>query len=176
MGESGAGKSTIINSVMGLVTPEMGNIKVDGIIMNHSSIQNIRNKIAWVPQEINLPYEFVKETIDAPYSLKINHSLKKDLNQMYLLFESLGLDKGIYHKRMREISGGERQRLMICLAVLLNKKILLLDEPTSAVDSITREKMIDFLRSLDVTLLAVTHDDVFASSCDRIIRINKIVY
>ena len=77
---------------------------------------------------------------------------------------------------MREISGGERQRLMICLAVLLNKKILLLDEPTSAVDSITREKMIDFLRSLDVTLLAVTHDDVFASSCDRIIRINKIVY
>ncbi|MEG1903712.1 MAG: ATP-binding cassette domain-containing protein, partial [Bacteroidales bacterium] len=80
----------------------------------------------------------------------------------------------LYKRRMQDISGGERQRLMIAIALLLNKKILLLDEPTSAIDPQTREKMTEFLQSLDVTMLSVTHDLQFASSCHRIINISKL--
>ena len=74
---------------------------------------------------------------------------------------------------MREISGGEKQRVMIALAVLLNKKILLLDEPTSAVDVFTKEKIIQFLKAIRATVIMVTHDDNLASSCDHIVRLIK---
>ena len=63
---------------------------------------------------------------------------------------------------------------MIVLAILLDKKILLLDEPTSAIDSDTRNKMIEFLKNVDITLLAISHDDNFAEACDRIIKLNKL--
>lgn len=174
MGESGAGKTTLLNSLMGLTLPTEGKIKVENIAINYHTIQQIRSKIAWVPQEIHLPYDTVSEAIHAPFELKVNHSIRFDQKRMIDLFLELGLEKEVYSRRMQEISGGERQRLMIALAVLLNKKVLLLDEPTSAIDPHTREKMISFLRSLNVTLLAVTHDLQFASSCDRTIYLSKI--
>lgn len=174
MGESGAGKSTLLNSLMGLTEPSEGRIFVDELPVNAQHIQQVRSKIAWVPQEIHLPYEFVYETVDAPFQLKVNQALHFDLQLMYRLFDRLGLEKSLYKRRMQEISGGERQRLMIAIALLLDKKILLLDEPTSAIDPQTREKMIAFLKSLDITLLAVTHDLQFAASCHRIINISKL--
>lgn len=174
MGESGAGKSTLLNSLMGLTEPCKGQIIVDNLPVNAHHIQQVRSKIAWVPQEIHLPYEFVSETVEAPFQLKVNHSLRFDEEKMYQIFDQVGLERSIYKRRMHEISGGERQRLMIAIALLLNKKILLLDEPTSAVDPQTREKMIDFLKSLDVTMLSVTHDLQFAASCHRTINISKL--
>ena len=174
MGESGAGKSTLLNSLMGLTVPCSGQIVVDGVVVSPHTIQSIRSTIAWVPQEVHLPYEFVRETVSALYELKVNRGASLDENQMFMLFNELGLEHSLYNRRMNEISGGERQRLMLVLAVLLNKKILLLDEPTSAIDSQTRSRIIDFLQKLDVTLLSVTHDMSFASSCHRVIRISKI--
>lgn len=174
MGESGAGKSTLLNSLMGLTVPSSGSIRVDGIPLSSHTIQSVRSKIAWVPQEIHLPYDSVRETVLAPFELKVNHAILLDEKRMFALFEELGLESSIYDRRMLEISGGERQRLMIALAVLLNKKILLLDEPTSAIDPQTREKMIAFLKALDVTLLSVTHDLQFAGSCHRTINISKL--
>ncbi|MEG1586882.1 MAG: ATP-binding cassette domain-containing protein, partial [Bacteroidales bacterium] len=158
----------------GLTIPDEGVILIDGQPVNHHTIQQVRSKIAWVPQEIHLPYELVCETVMAPFELKVNQALRLDEARMYKLFHELGLDNTLYQRRMQEISGGERQRLMIALAVLLNKKILLLDEPTSAIDPQTREKMIAFLQSLDVTLLSVTHDLQFAESCHRTISISKL--
>ncbi|MEG0949081.1 MAG: ATP-binding cassette domain-containing protein [Bacteroidales bacterium] len=174
MGESGAGKSTLLNSLMGLTTPCEGEILIDDIPVDSHHIQQVRSKIAWVPQEIHLPYEFVMETVMAPFELKVNQGIRLNEVKMYSLFEELGLEKSLYKRRMQDISGGERQRLMIAIALLLNKKILLLDEPTSAIDPQTREKMTEFLQSLDVTMLSVTHDLQFASSCHRIINISKL--
>ena len=174
MGESGAGKSTIMKSIMGLIQPDGGKITVCGKEVTHADILSIRSHIAWVPQEVHLPYEFVKEALEAPFVLKVNQSRRFDKDQMFQLFETLSLDKSIYERRMQDISGGERQRLMIALAVMLDKKILLLDEPTSAIDSETREKMIAFLKTINITLFAISHDMPFALTCDRIIRLNKI--
>ncbi len=174
MGESGAGKSTLISSVMGLISPHSGSVMVDGQELNHHSVFAIRKKIAWVPQEVQLPYTYVEEAMLHPYQLRVNHSKHFDKEKMYQLFDAVGLDRSVFSRRMFELSGGERQRLMLVSAVLLEKDILLLDEPTSALDSATREKVIVFLRKQQVTLLSVTHDASFADSCDRIIVLTKV--
>lgn len=174
MGESGSGKSTLMKALMGLNRLSAGTIRVNGISLDAHSIQKIRNLIAWVPQEVQLPYEYVREAMEMPFSFRVNHQKRFDEQKMFSLFDRLGLEKGVYDRRMQEISGGERQRLMLVLAVLLDKKILLLDEPTSAVDPQTREKMIAFLKELPVTLLAVTHDSKFAEACSRTLFIQKL--
>ena len=174
MGESGAGKTTLLNSVMGLLSPESGFIAVGGQVMDCHSVFKIRQKIAWVPQEVQLPYATVEEALLHPYRLRVNHAKRFDKQKLDSYFEAVGLDRSIFSRRMFELSGGERQRLMLVSAVLLEKDILLLDEPTSALDSATREKVIQFLRKQQVTLLSVTHDTRFADSCDRIIVLTKI--
>ena len=70
IGESGAGKSTLLQSLMGIKIPDSGNIIVDDLEINYSNIQSIRNKTAWVPQEIHLPYKNVEECSKALFSLK----------------------------------------------------------------------------------------------------------
>ena len=147
-GESGAGKSTLMKSIMGITLPVKGEIFINNTPINHNTVCNIRTSLAWVPQEIQLPYEYVKETIESPFSLKVNHNKKLDKDKMFQLFESLSLEKSIYDRRMPDITGGERQRLMIVLAILLETKLLLLAEPTSAIDSDTRNKMNDFLKNV----------------------------
>ena len=174
IGESGAGKSTLLCSLMGLVTPRSGEIRVDGRTLDHNSIHSIRGCIAWVPQEIQLPYETVREALLSPYSLKVNHRKKFDEQKMYDYFDRISLCRSVFSKKMTELSGGERQRVMIVSAILLEKKILLLDEPTSALDPETKKKVNHFLRSLDVTMLAVTHDVELVEICDRKIVLNKL--
>ncbi|MGL4292154.1 MAG: ABC transporter ATP-binding protein [Bacteroidales bacterium] len=174
MGESGAGKSTLLNSLMGLTVPSSGIIFVDGIELNHHHVHQVRSRIAWVPQEVHLPYGLVRETIQALFQLKVNQTIRLDEKRLCILLQELGLSPDVCNRRMQELSGGERQRLMIALALLLNKKILLLDEPTSAVDPQTRLKMMEFLNKQEVTLLSVTHDLQFAQSCHRIIHISKL--
>ena len=176
VGESGSGKSTLIGALMGLILPDEGNIYIDGIELNPSSIQHLRSYIAWVPQEVQLPYETVRETVMAPFSLKVNHRRRFDEKRFISLLSELGLDgEEILAKGMRQISGGEKQRVMIALAVLLDKKILLLDEPTSALDFYSKERMTAFLKKLNVTMLSATHDGTFAQNCDKIIRLEKII-
>ncbi len=174
MGESGAGKSTLMNSLMGLTHPSQGRILIDGMELCVGNIQQIRSRIAWVPQEIHLPYEHVCEAIEEPFKLKVNQGKRLDKDVMKTYFLQLGLDDHIYQARMHEISGGERQRLMLIAALLLDKRILLLDEPTSAIDPLTKSKLISFVQELPVTLFAVTHDPDFAKICDRTIHLSKL--
>lgn len=174
MGESGAGKSTLMNSLMGLTLPFEGEIVVDNLVLSVQNIQQIRSKIAWVPQEVHLPYDFVREALEEPFKLKVNQHKHFDKGLMQEYFSQLGLDHALFDARMQDISGGERQRIMLISALLLRKKILLLDEPTSAIDPRTRERLISFFSDLKLTLFAVTHDADFARTCHRTIHLDKI--
>lgn len=175
MGESGAGKSTLINSIVGLTLPSSGEIKVAGFSVDAAHIYQIRSFTAWLPQDVNFPYETAMEALLAPYSLRVNKNLRFDREVCLSLFEKIGLDAAVIDKEIKNISGGERQRLMLVSALMLNKKILLLDEPTSALDGTTRDLFASFLKSLaGTTILAITHDEHFASSFDRTITLKKI--
>jgi len=175
MGESGAGKTTLLNSIVGLTSPVNGAIKVFDLDVNHQNIKQIRSFVAWLPQEINLPYDFAYEVIENAFNLKVNKHLVFSKDKLFELFANVGLEKEIYEQPLQKLSGGERQRFMLVAALLLEKKILLLDEPTSALDGNTRDKLISFLKTFtDTTILAISHSEQFAKSFDKTIILDKL--
>lgn len=171
-GPSGHGKSTLLASVPGFVRPDEGTIRIDGHTLDASTVQQVRRRIAWLPQEFTLPYDTVKELIEAPFRLRINQAQMPSRETVLHHFELLSLEPELYDKRSIEISGGQRQRIMILMAALLHKEIVLLDEPTSALDPDSIARVIDYIHGWhEATVLMVSHDDRFINAFDRKIYI-----
>lgn len=171
-GPSGHGKSTLLASVPGFVLPDEGTIRIDGRTLDASTVQQVRRRTAWLPQEFTLPYDTVKEMIEAPFGLRINQAQKPSRATVLEHFARLGLEAELYDKRSIEISGGQRQRIMLLVAALLKKEIVLLDEPTSALDPDSIARVVDYIRSWhEATVLMVSHDDRFTDAFDRKIYI-----
>ena len=159
-GESGRGKSSLLNAIMGFVPLKEGTITVSGLQLNKNTIDTIRKQIAWIPQELALPTEWVKDMVRLPFELKANRSVSFSEVKLFGCFETLGLDKELYNKRVVEVSGGQRQRIMIAVAALLKKPLIIVDEPTSALDSGSTDKVLSFFRHQAETgtaVLAVSH-------------------
>lgn len=174
MGESGAGKSTLLNSIVGLTFPDSGLIKVADLVVNARNIWEIRRMVAWLPQDVMLPYQTVIEMMNAPFELAVNRHILFDEDRCLDLLLQIGLDGSILNKNISAISGGEKQRLLLVLSLMLERRVLLLDEPTSALDSVSRDKLIALLSGLtDKTILSITHDLEFANSMGRIITIKR---
>jgi polar amino acid transport system ATP-binding protein/putative ABC transport system ATP-binding protein len=152
-GGSGSGKSSLLKAVLGFVPLSEGTIKVDGTLLAPRTADHIRKKIAWIPQELALPSEWVSEMVRMDY------------------FVSLGLEEKLYDKRVNEVSGGQRQRIMLAVTALLDKPLLVVDEPTSALDPESCLRVINFFKSLcskGMTILSVSHDKQFAAGCDKV--------
>ena len=167
-GESGCGKTSLLNAIMGFVPLRSGKIVVDGQVLSKQTIDAVRRQIAWIPQELALPNEWVHEMISLPFELKTNRSTAFSKEKLFDCFSELGLDKELYKKRVSEISGGQRQRIMIAVAALLQKPLIVIDEPTSALDYGSIDKVLAFLHkqtSVGSSILAVSHDKKFAESC-----------
>lgn len=170
-GGSGSGKTSLLKAVLGFVPLSEGSISVDGTLLNHKTVDHIRKKIAWIPQELSLPSEWVSEMVRIPFELKTNREAGFRKEALMDYFILLGLEKEIYDKRVNEVSGGQRQRIMLAVTALLNKPLLIMDEPTSALDPDSCMRVISFFRSLcdkGMTILSVSHDKQFAAGCDRV--------
>lgn len=168
LGPSGSGKSTLLKMIVGLYKPWNGSIEF--IKESEKEQRNVHSPpiIGYVPQVESVDWTFpvtVKEVIAmgvwnqsglAPWIVK-NTSEEID----YIL-DSLGIDAKIYGKRqIRELSGGEQQRVFLARALIRNPQILVLDEPTSGVDYNTRERILEILTELNakgITILLSTHD------------------
>ena len=157
LGESGCGKTTSLKLISGFLQPDMGLIEIDGI--NQNRIEPDKRKIAFVFQNYALfPHLTVKNNI--LYGVKN----KKNENN-YKIFEdtvkSLNLDN-LLNRYPHELSGGQQQRVALARSLVLNPKILLMDEPLSSLDTKLREKVRDELKEiqqkLKITTIYVTHD------------------
>lgn len=174
-GKSGCGKTSLLKAFLGLTPLSSGEIRVDGEILNEKTCNLVRKRTMYLPQELLFPCETICEFVD--YSLRLGRT-KNVRFSMPSLRENmvrLGLEGEILHKRMAEISGGQRQRMVLAVLALLEKDIWLLDEPTSALDGTSRGYMIDFLQEQQLqgrTLVAVSHDMHFASCCSTVIQLD----
>lgn len=174
VGQSGCGKTSLLNAVMGFVPLYEGTIKVGGTLLDKSTIDLVRRQIAWIPQELALPFEWVKEMVSLPFELKVNRSVPFSEERLFMCFDELGLEHELYFKRVNEVSGGQRQRIMLAVAVLLNKPLIVIDEPTSALDTGSTDKVLAFFRrqaEKGAAVLAVSHDKDFASGCHYLIEL-----
>jgi molybdate transport system ATP-binding protein len=157
IGPSGGGKTTIIRIIAGLEKPDEGSIAYNG-----ETWLDVKNGVFIPPQKRRLGYVFQEYTLFPHLNVYGNIAFsahdKKDVDELLRIFD-------IRHLRNRkpyEISGGERQRCAICQALARRPQVLLLDEPFSALDVITRRMLRDELKTLKGTLslpiIYVTHD------------------
>jgi len=174
-GKSGCGKTSLLKAFLGLTPLSGGEIRVEGEILNEKTCNFVRRRTMYLPQELSFPCDTVGEFIN--HSLRLGR-IKNVQYSTFLLREKmvyLGLDEDILNKRMTEISGGQRQRMILAVLALLDKDIWLLDEPTAALDGTSRGYMIDFLleqQRQGKTLVAVSHDMHFASCCSTVIQLD----
>lgn len=175
LGQSGAGKTTILNMLGGMDSPTGGRITVDG--HDVSSMKN-RQLIQYRRQDIGFVFQFYNliANLTAVENVELACQLCSDAFDPEDVMKDVGLAD-----RMKsfpsQLSGGEQQRVSIARAVAKNPKILLCDEPTGALDSETGKKIIELLirtcKRRKVTTVIVTHNSEIAKVCDKIIRIKN---
>jgi osmoprotectant transport system ATP-binding protein len=163
LGSSGCGKTTTLKMINRLVTPNSGEIYVDG--QNTSDIDPVllRRSIGYVFQGIGLfPHWTVADNIAATPRL-LGWDEDRIRSRVSELLERVGLDpEEIQDRRPAELSGGQQQRVGVARALAAEAKLLLMDEPFGAVDPVTRDalqqELIAMREQLDLTILLVTHD------------------
>lgn len=172
-GPSGCGKTSLLNAILGFTPLIKGSITLNGLLLEKGNVDAFRRQIAWIPQELALPLEWIKEVVQLPFGLKANRNSPFSESRLFACFEELGLEQELYQKRVNEVSGGQRQRIMIAVASMIGKPLIIVDEPTSALDSNSTEKVLSFFRQQTEkgsSVLAVSHDEAFSSGCDQHIR------
>ncbi len=183
MGPSGVGKTTLLRVIAGLETFESGSVHLDGVALHGgtahapATLQRLRAKVGLVFQFHHLfeHLPVLKNVWLAPVHAR-GIPRREAENRARELLAALGVE----HRAAalpRELSGGEAQRVAIARALAVDPPILLLDEPTAALDSGRRTELQDLLRGLTRegrTLVVATHDEDFARNCaTRVLRVSE---
>ncbi len=177
MGPSGSGKSTLMNLIGCLDRPTSGKLFLGGADIGElgdSQLAGIRNnKIGFVFQQFHLlPTLNLIQNVATPLLYAGIPLRRRNLMSREIL-ESLGLEDRLYHKP-NQLSGGQRQRAALARALVNQAPVILADEPTGALDSVTEENVMSHFKSIHSrgrTVVIITHDDTVARHCSRIIRI-----
>ncbi len=179
VGESGKGKTTLINIILGLLKPTEGKITVDkeNIFEN---LENWQKKIGYVSQDIFLTDDTIKKNIafglndDVIDKQKIQFSIKNSKLEEFIKNLDNGLSTKIGEFGDR-ISGGQRQRIAIARAFYNNPEVLILDEFTNSLDNTTEEKIINELSSFKGkrTLIIIAHRLSTLKNCDHIYKLDN---
>ncbi|NPA43200.1 MAG: ATP-binding cassette domain-containing protein [Chlorobi bacterium] len=175
-GESGSGKSTLIHTLLGFVPSFEGQVRIWDMPLDALHIDRIRKLTTWTPQDLGFTvFPSVRELFFTPFRFKANRKLMPSPQQIREIFDLFELPPDILDRPVKEISGGQKQRLVLAISVLLQKPLMFLDEPTSALNTEIKQKITDFLlKSPEVTLLAATHDEYFLSRVSKVIRLANL--
>ena len=162
VGQSGSGKTTLLRMVNGLIKPDSGRLEVFGDLVPEENIENFRRKIGYAVQGAGLfPHLSVKENI--VLIARLEGWSSQDLDERFeMLMRQMELPLDLSDRIPNELSGGQQQRVGLCRALMLKPKLLLLDEPFSAVDPLTRLELYEVVEKLisneAVSIVMVSHD------------------
>lgn len=182
IGENGAGKSTTIKMLTGLLTPTSGNVVVNGIIPNKKRIENNKNIGAVFGQKTQLWWDL--PVIESFRLIKKMYKIPENeyRNNLKEFAEILDLND-LLEKQVKNLSLGQKMRCEIAATFLHNPKIVYLDEPTIGLDVLVKEKIRKFIKEINkekkTTVILTTHDlNDIEDVCDRIILLDKgqIIY
>lgn len=177
IGKTGIGKTTILKAIIGLIPNTSGDILVNHQPIHHLSARERSVWFSYVPQSNVEAFTPVISVLDSLLNSvragkkKINFDVKNKISKLEQLF---GLDSDLSIKKPYELSGGQMQRFGLIRGLLNQPNILLLDEPTAALDSKTKfqvmSSLIDFCKNEDITLLIANHDsEILNTFADHII-------
>ncbi|MEI2284314.1 ABC transporter ATP-binding protein [Paenibacillus polysaccharolyticus] len=178
VGKSGAGKSTFVDLIMGLVKPESGRILIDGKPLTEEQLLNWRSSIGYVSQDPFLFHTSIRENLrlvdpDASEE-QMWRALQFSSSASFVRKLPQGLDTIIGDRGIR-LSGGERQRLVLARTMLRNPSVLVLDEATSALDSENEQQIHEALERLKghVTIIVIAHRLSTIRTADRVIVLEE---
>jgi ATP-binding cassette subfamily C protein len=179
-GFSGAGKTTLVDIILGLYRPDIGDVRIDDVPIGDIDLQRWRGMIGYVPQELLLYHDTIMINVtlgDPSFSRK---DVEEALRQAGAWDFISALPDGIDHvvgERGALLSGGQRQRIAMARALVHKPKLLILDEATSALDPHTSAMIVrnvcDLARVSGLTVLSITHQPTWVAAADRVIRVEN---
>ena len=178
IGRSGSGKSSLAKLLVGLYQPDDGSLLVDGVDIRQIDVSELRHNIGYVPQDIQLLAGTLRDNLvsGARY---VEDEMVLQAAELAGVHEFASLHPQGYElqvgERGQNLSGGQRQNVALARALLLNPPILLLDEPTSAMDNTGEERLKQRLQSVieNKTVILVTHRASLLSLVDRLLVIDR---
>ncbi|MFD5797628.1 thiol reductant ABC exporter subunit CydD, partial [Streptomyces diastatochromogenes] len=176
VGPSGAGKSTLLNVLMGFVRPAEGRVRVGGADLADVDLEEWRSRIAWVPQRPHLYAGTITENVRLARPDADDTAVRRALRDAGALEFVDALPEGadtVLGEDGAGLSAGQRQRLALARAFLADRPVLLLDEPTAALDGATEADVVAAVRRLAVgrTVLLVVHRPALLEVADRVVRL-----
>ena len=180
VGPTGSGKSTVIDLIMGLLKPSEGKIIIDGKALNSDYYDKWQKQIAHVPQKIHLMDTTIAENValGTPAD-QINHKLLIDVIKQSQLLDFINNSSDGYNSMVGEsgksLSGGQIQRIGIARALYKQANVLIFDEATNALDTMTEQKVMSSISqsNKDITIIMVTHRLSTVKNCDIIFELES---
>ena len=180
-GQSGGGKTTLLNIITGLLDPDKGSIFVDDVKISNKNKKNLQNIISYVPQSTFLCDSSILNNITFDFSdeEKVNHKKINELvEHLSLQDKILSLKDGLrtnIGERGVNLSGGQIQRIGIARALYNDPKILILDESTNAIEKEIEKKVLNYLNSIkkEMIIILAAHRDTTFELVDEILEIQN---
>ena len=173
IGANGAGKSTVMKLLLGLLSPNEGEVLVDGVRVEKKTLPQVRRKLGFVLQnsdnQMFMPTVY-EDMIFAP----LNYGLSREEAERRVdtALERLGMQE-LKHRHNHRISGGEKRMAAIATILAMEPEAVLMDEPSSALDPCNRRRVINIIRELPQTKLITSHDlDMILDTCERVILLS----
>jgi ATP-binding cassette subfamily C protein len=178
-GATGAGKSTLVNVILGLLNPEKGKIEIDGVALNQNNIRNWQQSLGYVPQDIylcddtilsNIAFGVPEDEIDmeaVKKATKIANIDKYIENELPQGYNTVVGERGV------RVSGGQKQRLGLARALYHDPEVLVLDEATSSLDGATQKAVMEAINNIAKvkTMIIIAHRLSTVQHCDSIYMI-----
>ena len=179
VGETGSGKTTISDIILGLLHQSNGSLSVGGTEINTTNILSWRDSVSHVPQSIYLSDASIKENIAFGVPIeRIDFEKVKEVSKIACIYDFInkkekGFDEAIGENGIR-LSGGQRQRIGIARALYRSPKLIVLDEATSSLDSTTELKVIQAIKKLsnEITIILLSHRLSTIKDVDKIYEVN----
>jgi iron complex transport system ATP-binding protein len=171
IGPNGAGKTTLLRLISGILSPSHGEVHLNGLNPGSLKRKVIAKEVAVVPQQFSLPFAYTAEEVvmlgRTPFMRPFRDSTSSDRAVIAGLMESVSINH-LGRRRFSELSGGERQKVVLAMALAQEPKLLLLDEPTAHLDISHQVEILELLAQMNekqgLTIVAAMHDLNLASA------------
>lgn len=181
LGPNGSGKTTLIKLASGILKPNRGEVRHDGLCLSELKRKSIARRVAVVPQQFSIPFAYTASEVvmlgRVPFLKPFAEESEADRQLVSGALELVGINK-LGERRFDELSGGERQKVILAMALAQQPKLLLLDEPTVHLDITHQVEILELVRSLnreqELTVIAAMHDlNLAALYFDRLILLKE---
>ncbi|WP_035024187.1 ABC transporter ATP-binding protein [Enterovibrio calviensis] len=170
-GPSGCGKTSLLKVLAGLMPAQSGEIQWQQQRVTDSNLVWWRKQCCYLPQEPVLGAETISGVLRLPWALKAESTPQPSDERCREVLDLFGLThhfNGKVDAEVSTLSGGEKQRLAVARALLLERPIWLLDEPTSALDAKSRDRLVSVLSEHAIIQVSISHDPAWVASADQV--------